>query len=159
MHFEKSLPGITAWTAVLIRDEHDRVLLLHRAAAGPRAWQLPGGHLDHREYPADAALRELAEETGIGPAHPARFVGLDFALPAHGWAGCRVALFFDGGRRAAGDLGARLTLSGEHDAWDLRSMTDWQDRMKHREWQRLHSVVGAADSGTALYLHEMGTPA
>ena len=33
---------------------------------GP-AWQMPQGGIDKGEEPGDAALRELAEETGVGP--------------------------------------------------------------------------------------------
>jgi putative (di)nucleoside polyphosphate hydrolase len=34
----------------------------------PGAWQMPQGGIDEGEAPADAALRELAEETGVTPA-------------------------------------------------------------------------------------------
>ncbi len=44
-------------------------MLLCRIAPGPWTavgrWTLPGGGLDFGELPADAALRELAEETGL----------------------------------------------------------------------------------------------
>jgi 8-oxo-dGTP pyrophosphatase MutT (NUDIX family) len=51
------------------------VLLIRRVARGRNAgqWALPGGRLDGTETPQQAALRELAEETGIcaGPAEVA----------------------------------------------------------------------------------------
>ena len=34
-------------------------------------WMQPGGHLDPGEWPAEAAAREAAEETGITATHPA----------------------------------------------------------------------------------------
>jgi 8-oxo-dGTP pyrophosphatase MutT (NUDIX family) len=34
-------------------------------------WLQPGGHIDPGEAPEDAALREVAEETGLGAEHPA----------------------------------------------------------------------------------------
>ncbi|WP_234377150.1 CoA pyrophosphatase [Streptomyces sp. TP-A0356] len=53
------------------------VLLIKRAARGRNAgqWALPGGRLDGAETPVGAALRELAEETGI-QAGPSEVAGL-----------------------------------------------------------------------------------
>ena len=48
-------------------DQDDR-LLLCRIAPGypsPGAWTLPGGGIDFGEHPADAAVRELEEESGL----------------------------------------------------------------------------------------------
>lgn len=33
-------------------------------------WLQPGGHVDNEEWPADAALRECSEETGVAARHP-----------------------------------------------------------------------------------------
>jgi 8-oxo-dGTP diphosphatase len=43
------------------------VLVARRAEAQhlPGAWEFPGGTIDDGEEPADAALRELREETGL----------------------------------------------------------------------------------------------
>ena len=51
----------------VVRDDRDRVLLCHiRPSVGVGdVWTLPGGGLDFGEAPADAALRELEEETGF----------------------------------------------------------------------------------------------
>lgn len=51
----------TAMGAVF--DEAGRVLLGKRADVG--LWTLPGGIIDPAEQPADAAVREVYEETGI----------------------------------------------------------------------------------------------
>ena len=51
----------TAMGAVL--DEHGRVLLGRRSDTGD--WTLPGGIIDPAEQPADAAAREIFEETGV----------------------------------------------------------------------------------------------
>ena len=52
----------------------DGEVLLNRRATAPRIgeWSLPGGRLEQGEAPADAALRELTEETGV----TARLLGL-----------------------------------------------------------------------------------
>jgi 8-oxo-dGTP pyrophosphatase MutT (NUDIX family) len=46
----------------------ERGVLLHRHRL-LGLWLQPGGHLDPGELPADAARREVAEETGLRPAH------------------------------------------------------------------------------------------
>jgi 8-oxo-dGTP pyrophosphatase MutT (NUDIX family) len=49
--------------ALAIRDDAGRVLLLRHAELD--AWVLPGGTVEPLEVPADAALREAWEETGL----------------------------------------------------------------------------------------------
>ncbi|MEV0349572.1 NUDIX hydrolase [Nonomuraea sp. NPDC050680] len=48
----------------VVRDDADRMLLTCVDRAG-RGWDIPGGHLEPGESPVDAAVRELAEETGL----------------------------------------------------------------------------------------------
>ncbi|HLV56811.1 MAG TPA: NUDIX domain-containing protein [Actinotalea caeni] len=53
---------------VLLIDEHDRVLLVrgHDVDRPERSWWFTiGGGIDRDERPEDAAVRELAEETGL----------------------------------------------------------------------------------------------
>jgi 8-oxo-dGTP pyrophosphatase MutT (NUDIX family) len=47
----------------VVLDGDGRVLLARRADTG--AWSLPGGIVDPGEQPADAAVREVFEETGV----------------------------------------------------------------------------------------------
>lgn len=49
--------------SVAVRDERGRVLLARHATGG--AWSLPGGAVEPLETPADAAVREVWEETGL----------------------------------------------------------------------------------------------
>jgi 8-oxo-dGTP diphosphatase len=48
-------------------DDHGRVLLVRASARSvrPGTWFLPGGGVEHGEHPADAVVREVAEETGL----------------------------------------------------------------------------------------------
>ncbi len=54
------------WLSVaiaVVMDEEGQVLLGRRTDTG--SWALPGGIIDPGEQPADAAVRECFEETGI----------------------------------------------------------------------------------------------
>jgi 8-oxo-dGTP pyrophosphatase MutT (NUDIX family) len=57
---------VTGSGIVLATD--GRVVLHRHKRLG--IWLQPGGHVDAGETPAEAALRETVEETGIGVAHP-----------------------------------------------------------------------------------------
>lgn len=58
-------PTFTVGAVVLVRDadEPDRLLLLRQPPG--RGWSLPAGLLARGESPAEGAVRELAEESGI----------------------------------------------------------------------------------------------
>lgn len=53
--------------SAIVLDEGRRTLLHRHKRLG--LWLQPGGHVDPGETPADAALREAREETGIPLAH------------------------------------------------------------------------------------------
>jgi 8-oxo-dGTP diphosphatase len=53
------LPGASA----VVRDDQGRILLQRRADTG--RWSLPAGMIDPGEQPAEAAIREVFEETGV----------------------------------------------------------------------------------------------
>jgi 8-oxo-dGTP pyrophosphatase MutT (NUDIX family) len=59
-------------------DSDGRVLLGRRSDTGN--WALPGGIIDPGEEPADAAIREIFEETGV-IAVPERLVSVSAAAP------------------------------------------------------------------------------
>src|SRR5437868_6689419 len=64
--YEYPRPALTVDLVVTTRETRPRVLLIRRKKdpfAG--SWALPGGFVDENERLADAARRELEEETGL----------------------------------------------------------------------------------------------
>jgi ADP-ribose pyrophosphatase YjhB (NUDIX family) len=70
------VPGVAA-AAV---DGRDRLLLVRHAATG--WWVLPGGAVEPDEQPADAAVRETREETGV-EVRPTHVVAVDGGAGHH----------------------------------------------------------------------------
>jgi 8-oxo-dGTP pyrophosphatase MutT (NUDIX family) len=64
--------------AGVVLDPDDNVLLGRRGDTG--GWALPGGIIDPAEQPADAAIREIFEETGV-LAVPERLVAVSVSPP------------------------------------------------------------------------------
>ena len=60
--YENPVPA----TCLVVVDSQDRVALVRRSVAPKKGhWCLPGGFMELGEGPEKAALRELAEETGL----------------------------------------------------------------------------------------------
>lgn len=59
MHFRANV-------AAIVTNDADDVMAFERSGL-PGQWQLPQGGIDDDETPLEAAWRELAEETGLGP--------------------------------------------------------------------------------------------
>lgn len=49
----------------VLKDEQNRMLLLHRNKKGTVQWELPGGKIENYESVEAAAIRELGEELGV----------------------------------------------------------------------------------------------
>lgn len=61
-----ALPRPVVGAGVIVERPDGRIAIGHRVTAGEApSWCLPGGHLEGGEAPVTAALRELAEETGV----------------------------------------------------------------------------------------------
>jgi 8-oxo-dGTP pyrophosphatase MutT (NUDIX family) len=76
-HIGHDLLWLSSATAVVL-DDDGRVLLGRRSDTG--TWALPGGIVDPAEQPADAAIREVFEETGV-VAVPERLLAVTVCRP------------------------------------------------------------------------------
>lgn len=64
--------------AAVLRDESGNILLVRHPES--REWDLPGGSMEPGESPADAVVREAAEETGF-VVEPVRIAGVFGGTP------------------------------------------------------------------------------
>lgn len=89
-------------------------LVLRRGPHGrcPGSWEAVHGHIEAGETPAEAAVREILEETGI---RPARFYNLSRVetFYQHGVDEVALVPVFVG----LAEADAAVTLGPEHDAW------------------------------------------
>ena len=141
--------GVVDVYPVELRPDGFRVLLLERAAATrcPGAWEVVHGRIAPGERPAQAAGRELREETGLVPdrlysiaTHPFYVAALDTVLVAVAFA-------------AVVDPHAAVRLGDEHvrsewlpfDAAAQRGT--WPRLAEHLEWIR--KLLRTGDAGPA----------
>ncbi|MFD8261922.1 NUDIX domain-containing protein [Streptomyces griseoluteus] len=89
-----------AITAVV--DDQERVLMMwrYRFVPGRFGWELPGGIVDKGEAPADAALREVVEETGWRPSALEHVITYQ---PMVGMVDCPHEIFVSHGAEKVGD--------------------------------------------------------
>jgi 8-oxo-dGTP pyrophosphatase MutT (NUDIX family) len=114
---------------VILASPDDRVLLFRYHLPGPCAqegWLTPGGAIDPGETPAEAAARELAEETGH--RFTATGIGPAVAVNSGRWQGTsgtkfRTTNWYFFVRAAT----TRIDLSGQED-------TERRDLLGHRWW-------------------------
>lgn len=97
--------------------EEEKVLLARWVGRTGKKWTLPGGGIDHGEDPLDAAVREVAEETGYQVEIEA-LLGIDTVRRTFLRTGLRKALSRDG---VATDWhGLRVVYSGRITGGELR---------------------------------------
>lgn len=65
---EKKLAHMQGWTGgvrVIIPDEAGKILMVKQYHEGKDIWMVPGGAIEEGENAAEAAMREVLEETGL----------------------------------------------------------------------------------------------
>jgi 8-oxo-dGTP pyrophosphatase MutT (NUDIX family) len=83
---------VTGVTVLPVLHNDFVLVRAYRHALGTELWEVPRGFLDAAETPADAALRELTEETGLS-CPPSHLVPLGCYAPEASTMAARGALF------------------------------------------------------------------
>lgn len=72
-----SIPKVALSASAILRDPRGRVALVRNTYRD--GWSLPGGVVDDNEPPAEAAVREVAEELGHTVVGPAKLLVVQWA--------------------------------------------------------------------------------
>jgi 8-oxo-dGTP diphosphatase len=139
---------------VLIRDEHDRILLVD-----PRYkpdWDLPGGMSEANEPPTETVRRELKEELSLD-LHAGRLLCIDWVSPHAPWDDS-LMFIFDGGTLSHRQIVDLKLLDGELRAYEFCIEEDNAARLRPYVWRRVAEALQALKTGEPRYLQD-GRPA
>lgn len=144
----------TVAAGVLLFDEQDRVLLVDPTYKP--GWEFPGGVVEEGEAPAQAGIREVAEEIGLRLDRVPTLLLVDWESPSPpGYGGLR--FLFDGGLLPSGDA-ARLLLPGsELRGWRFVTEEEAATLLPPTRYERLRWALRARERATVLNL-EAGVP-
>jgi ADP-ribose pyrophosphatase YjhB (NUDIX family) len=133
---------------VVVLDEEGRLLLVRQRHEGRDLWLLPGGGIDEGENAAEAAVRELFEETGLqagcgpliwhveeaSPARGQRFVNVFLMEGARGEA----ALGFDPERGADAQVLRDLGFFSRQEIAGLERV--YPEELRDELWEALEGI-------------------
>ena len=145
--------GVVDVYLVSIQPEGWRVLVLQRAATGtrcPLAWETVHGRIEPGERPEQAALREVAEETGLAVERLYNVTTQAFYL--HGMGTVQLAVAFCAFVAAAD----APVLGEEHGAWAWLPPAEARERFAWpREREALDHVLHLLARGDAGPLEDV----
>jgi ADP-ribose pyrophosphatase len=128
---------LTGVAVVPVRGDEILLLQRYRHGISQHVWELPRGFIDDSEEPSVAALRELAEETGLA-CPPEQLLDLGTFFPDAGIIRGRVALFAATACQAGAErLEDEIGLDGA--VW--RSRREVRDLLRRNELQEGASCV------------------
>ncbi|MFE6000651.1 NUDIX domain-containing protein [Streptomyces sp. NPDC056454] len=144
----------TVAAGVLLFDEQDRVLLVDPTYKP--GWEFPGGVVEEGEAPAQAGIREVAEETGLRLDRVPTLLVVDWEPPTPpGYGGLR--FLFDGGLLRTEDAGRLLLPGSELRGWRFVTEREAAEMLPPTRYERLRWALRARERSTVLNL-EAGVP-
>ncbi|MFC5923795.1 NUDIX domain-containing protein [Micromonospora vulcania] len=153
-----SLPKSITGAGAILHDEHGRILLV-RPSYRTDTWEIPGGGLEHGEYPWQAACREIKEELGLD-LEPGRLLVLDWVPPQPDGRPALANFLFDGGRITQNQAEQRVSLqTDELSEWRLTGPQQWDELMAPHMARRLRACADALRTQSTAYLHHGWDPA
>ncbi|MGQ4450705.1 NUDIX domain-containing protein [Streptomyces griseus] len=146
--------GETVAAGVLLFDEQDRVLLVDPTYKP--GWEFPGGVVEAGEAPAQAGIREVAEEIGLRLDRVPELLLVDWESPRPpGYGGLR--FLFDGGLLRSEDAGRLLLPGSELRGWRFVTEEEAAGMLPPTRYERLRWALRARERSTVLNL-EVGVP-
>ncbi|MEV6263489.1 NUDIX domain-containing protein [Streptomyces sp. NPDC051784] len=144
----------TVASGVLLFDDRDRVLLVDPTYKP--GWEFPGGVVEAGEAPAQAGIREVAEELGLRLDTVPELLLVDWEAPKPpAFGGLR--FLFDGGR-LRGEEASRLLLPGsELRGWRFVTEGEAAGLLPPTRFERLRWALRARERSTVINL-EAGVP-
>jgi 8-oxo-dGTP diphosphatase len=139
---------------VLIRDEHDRILLVDPKYKPD--WDLPGGMSEANEPPTETVRRELKEELGLD-LHAGRLLCVDWVSP-HGPWDDSLMFIFDGGILDHRQISGLRLLDGELRAYEFCTDEDIAARLRPYVRRRVAEALQALKTGEPYYLQDGRPP-
>ena len=137
---ERSVVRHAGSAVMMAVDDKDRILLVrqYRLPAGQYMWELPAGKVDEGETAAQAAKRELIEETGL---RAKKWKKLTTFYPSPGFVEEKMTIF----------LATGLTQGEARPMEDERIETRWFTKKELKEWIGKNKII---DGKTMIgYLH------
>ncbi|WP_405809010.1 NUDIX hydrolase [Streptomyces sp. NBC_01520] len=144
----------TVASGVLLFDEQDRVLLVDPTYKP--GWEFPGGVVEPGEAPAEAGIREVAEELGLHLRMVPKLLLVDWEAPEPpAYGGLR--FLFDGGLLPREDAAQLLLPGSELRGWRFVTEEEASAMLPPTRFERLRWALRARERATVLNL-EAGVP-
>lgn len=138
------LPRKRAIAQLLVRDQHDRVLLCRLTYKDD--WDLPGGVSEVGESPPETAGREVQEELGL-TVPVGDLLVVDWLPPWSGWDDA-LCLVFDGGRHDEALTTRTVLEPREIQEVAFSDPTDVRARCRDFTARRIEAALTALEKGT-----------